>query len=200
MAQPDCPVLPGESDEVRALRRLAGLAGWCVSSATGGKHSARSLHFAPGTNGKGRAVDLVDRRGPSAASNWLLEINEAVVRLLPLSFISELIYGGPNGFCVKDGRRVDGRVVYSSVIDAHRNHVHLAVTAGFTYNGGSAMPADDPNRTNVNAPIVGIASTPTGKGYWLVAADGGIFAFGDAQYLGNVEYVKPDGRAWLPAG
>lgn len=60
------------------------------------------------------------------------------------------------------------------------------------------MANDDPNRPNVNAPIVGIAGTPSGKGYWLVSADGGVFNFGDAPYLGNVEYVKPDGREWLP--
>ncbi|HVL92729.1 MAG TPA: hypothetical protein VM264_05230, partial [Acidimicrobiales bacterium] len=33
--------------------------------------------------------------------------------------------------------------------------------------------------------IVGMASTPSGKGYWLVAGDGGIFAFGDATFLGS---------------
>ena len=60
------------------------------------------------------------------------------------------------------------------------------------------MAADDPNRQNSNAPIVGMAATPTGKGYWLVAADGGVFSFGDAPFLGNVEYVLPDGQAWLP--
>ena len=59
--------------------------------------------------------------------------------------------------------------------------------------------AGDPNRTDVNAPIVGIAATPTGRGYWLVAADGGVFGFGDAEFLGNVEYVKPPDREWLPA-
>jgi hypothetical protein len=30
-----------------------------------------------------------------------------------------------------------------------------------------------------------MASTPTGRGYWLVAADGGIFAFGDARFHGS---------------
>ena len=30
----------------------------------------------------------------------------------------------------------------------------------------------------LNQPVVGMAATPTGDGYWLVAADGGIFAFG----------------------
>src|SRR5438876_151404 len=37
----------------------------------------------------------------------------------------------------------------------------------------------------LNQPIVGMAATPTGHGYWLSAADGGIFAFGDARYSGS---------------
>ena len=32
------------------------------------------------------------------------------------------------------------------------------------------------------SPIVGMAPTPDGQGYWLVASDGGIFAFGDANF------------------
>ena len=35
-----------------------------------------------------------------------------------------------------------------------------------------------------------MASTPTGAGYWLVAADGGIFAFGDARFAGSAGSVK----------
>ena len=31
-----------------------------------------------------------------------------------------------------------------------------------------------------------MAPTPDGKGYWLVAADGGVFSFGDASYLGSM--------------
>jgi len=33
---------------------------------------------------------------------------------------------------------------------------------------------------HLNAPMVGMAATPDGKGYWTVASDGGIFSFGDA--------------------
>jgi hypothetical protein len=41
------------------------------------------------------------------------------------------------------------------------------------------------------APIVGIAATSSGQGYWLVGADGGVFAFGDAVYHGpSVTYRK----------
>ena len=31
----------------------------------------------------------------------------------------------------------------------------------------------------LNAPIVGMAATADGGGYWLVASDGGIFNFGE---------------------
>jgi hypothetical protein len=37
----------------------------------------------------------------------------------------------------------------------------------------------------LNQPIVGIAATPTGNGIWLVAADGGIFSYGDAVFRGS---------------
>ena len=31
-----------------------------------------------------------------------------------------------------------------------------------------------------------MAATPDGQGYWLVAADGGVFAFGDATFAGSM--------------
>jgi hypothetical protein len=37
----------------------------------------------------------------------------------------------------------------------------------------------------LNQPIVGMATTPDGGGYWLVAADGGVFAYGDAMFYGS---------------
>jgi len=41
----------------------------------------------------------------------------------------------------------------------------------------------------LNQPIVGMAATPDGHGYWLVAADGGIFSFGDAAYHGSLGHT-----------
>jgi hypothetical protein len=35
------------------------------------------------------------------------------------------------------------------------------------------------------APIVGLAATPDGGGYWLVGSDGGVFGFGDAKFHGS---------------
>ena len=37
----------------------------------------------------------------------------------------------------------------------------------------------------MNRPVVGMAATPDGRGYWLVASDGGIFAYGDAGFYGS---------------
>jgi len=38
---------------------------------------------------------------------------------------------------------------------------------------------------HLNAPVVAMAATPSGLGYWLVAADGGIFSYGDAAFDGS---------------
>jgi hypothetical protein len=38
----------------------------------------------------------------------------------------------------------------------------------------------------LNQPVVGIAPTADGKGYWLVAADGGVFTFGDGRFHGSL--------------
>ncbi len=35
-----------------------------------------------------------------------------------------------------------------------------------------------------------MASTPTGKGYWLIATDGGVFSYGDAKFLGSTGGIK----------
>ena len=37
----------------------------------------------------------------------------------------------------------------------------------------------------LGAPVVGLAATPTGKGYWRVGADGGVLTAGDAHFYGS---------------
>jgi hypothetical protein len=60
-------------------------------------------------------------------------------------------------------------------------------------------------------PIVGMAATPDGLGYWLVATDGGVFSYGDAKFYGSAGAIHlnqpivnmeatPDGLGyWLVA-
>lgn len=50
--------------------------------------------------------------------------------------------------------------------------------------GARAMP--DANNYPAQAPVVTMVATPTGKGYWILTADGAVFGFGDAEYFGRV--------------
>lgn len=46
----------------------------------------------------------------------------------------------------------------------------------------------------ISKPVVGMASTPNGDGYWLATADGGVFAFGKAPFhgsAGGIQLVSP---------
>jgi hypothetical protein len=40
--------------------------------------------------------------------------------------------------------------------------------------------------------VVDLQSTPSGAGYWMAAADGGVFAFGDAPFFGSAADVTLD--------
>jgi hypothetical protein len=63
----------------------------------------------------------------------------------------------------------------------------------------------------LSAPVVAMAPTPDGQGYWLVGADGEVYAFGDARSFGSAGGVRlaqpivgmaatPDGQGyWLVA-
>jgi ribosomal protein L24E len=59
-----------------------------------------------------------------------------------------------------------------------------AESAATVHAFGGAPSLGAPN-TALNAPIVGIAATHTGKGYWLLASDGGIFSYGNARFYGS---------------
>jgi hypothetical protein len=50
---------------------------------------------------------------------------------------------------------------------------------------GSATAVPGVALQNLTAPIVGVAPTPDGLGYWAVASDGGVFAYGDAAFEGS---------------
>jgi hypothetical protein len=57
---------------------------------------------------------------------------------------------------------------------------------------------------HLNAPVVGMATTPGNGGYWLVASDGGIFSFGNAQFYGSTGSLHLNapivGMAATPSG
>ncbi len=50
---------------------------------------------------------------------------------------------------------------------------------------GNAHNYGGADTLHLNQPVLGIAPTTDGKGYWLLARDGGIFSYGDAQFYGS---------------
>jgi peptidoglycan hydrolase-like protein with peptidoglycan-binding domain len=99
--------------------------------------------------------------------------------------------------------------------------VELATSgaAGAAYPDNPAQPVPFGNAgffgpsggLQLNAPVVGMASTPDGQGYWMVASDGGVFNYGDAAFYGSAGALPlnkpivgmaatPDGKGyWLVA-
>jgi hypothetical protein len=55
-----------------------------------------------------------------------------------------------------------------------------------TTAGPKTCPRRFSGSIHLNKPIVGIAVTPDGGGYWLVASDGGVFNYGDAPFYGSM--------------
>ncbi len=62
-------------------------------------------------------------------------------------------------------------------------------TDGGIFAFGDAVFRGSTGAITLNKPIVGMAPTPNGSGYWLVASDGGIFAF-NAPFLGSTGSIK----------
>ena len=56
---------------------------------------------------------------------------------------------------------------------------------GGIFSYGDAVFHGSSGGLRLNAPIVGMAGTRDGGGYWLVASDGGIFSYGDAVFHGS---------------
>jgi hypothetical protein len=87
----------------------------------------------------------------------------------------------------------------------------LAARDGGVFDYGTAAFAGSMGGRPLNAPVVGVAATPSGGGYWEVASDGGVFSFGDAAFYGSMGgrdlnapivgiAATPDGRGyWLVA-
>ena len=57
---------------------------------------------------------------------------------------------------------------------------------GGIFDYGDATFWGSTGSLHLNAPVVGMADTPSTNGYWMVAADGGIFDYGDAPFFGSM--------------
>ena len=57
---------------------------------------------------------------------------------------------------------------------------------GGVFNFGGAGFFGSLGGVQLNAPIIDMASSPSGQGYILFSADGGVFTFGDAEFSGSL--------------
>jgi ribosomal protein L24E len=62
----------------------------------------------------------------------------------------------------------------------------MTASDGGLFSFGNAQFYGSMGGKHMNAPVVGMASTPNHLGYWEVASDGGIFSYGDAQFYGSM--------------
>lgn len=153
-----------------------------VTSTTGGAHSSKSRHYKPGTDGQGLAVDFA---GPVPNDKpAMLKIYQLLLPLGP--HLHELIFSHEDAdILIRDGKRVVP-AVYAAVLPAHRNHVHVSVDLGTFVEWPKETTMPDSELPKASAPVVGLVPTSTDKGYWIVCADGAVYAFGDAVYHGRV--------------
>lgn len=72
-------------------------------------------------------------------------------------------------------------------LDASDGGIFAFGDAGFygSIPGLGLSPAGSGQSHSLNAPIVGMVPSSDGGGYFMVASDGGVFAFGDAKFAGS---------------
>lgn len=64
--------------------------------------------------------------------------------------------------------------------------IGASLIAAMTILNSSDSTVKAASTVTSNAPVVGMAATPSGNGYWEIANDGGIFTFGDAGFYGSM--------------
>jgi len=94
--------------------------------------------------------------------------------------------------CTDDNVSISGSVAYNIVPTTPGQGYYMFGQAGELTGFGNdnyLVYLGDLSQTTLNAPIVGMAITPDGGGYWMVGADGGVFAYGDAGFYGSTNLV-----------
>jgi hypothetical protein len=121
---------------------------------------------------------------PAARGYWLVGSDGGI-----FSFGSASFHGSMGGIPLQ-------RPVVGITPTADRNGYWLVASDGGIFSFGDSTfhgsipglglhPAGSGLPNSLNAPIVGMVPSSTGHGYFMVASDGGVFAFGDAHFEGS---------------
>lgn len=129
-------------------------------------HARNSYHCAEGTDGPGLAIDV---DGP--------DLDAIYAALEPLGpQCAELIHGTTQW---RDGLEVPQYDFAPNIFD----HVHIAVPRGTIVHRAAPQGGTMPEALHQ---LVAICAAPDGDGYWILAADGAVYAFGSAAYAGRL--------------
>jgi hypothetical protein len=144
---------------------------------------------ASGQNQNGSPSPMIESWNGSA---WSVDPSPNVTAF---AYLNSVACTGGSG-CFSTGFSITGSGNNNTVIEPLTEQLVLPPSAnqglwasgsdGGVFAFGSAAFYGSMGGTRLNAPIVGMASTPDGGGYWLVAADGGVFTFGDATFYGSM--------------
>ena len=151
---------------------------------------AQGAHFF-GATGEPQSFPV----GPAARGYWLVGSDGGI-----FSFGAAGFYGSMGGTPLQ-------RPVVGITPSASRTGYWLVASDGGIFSFGTSSfygsipavglhPAGSGLPNSLNAPIVGMVPSITGHGYFMVASDGGVFAFGDARFEGSCPGIGGcDGRA-----
>lgn len=149
------------------------------------------------TGEPGARIYDCERGDGNATSAALWAERELIAKRRPTIYCSRIGEPGYGWAWVKQelqANRISPLLVDFGIAD-YTGHPHLVPGSAFTQyanppsSGGdydlsltNGVWPDGPNPAMLNKPAAQIVATPTGKGYYIVAQDGGVFAFGDAQF------------------
>ena len=161
--------------------------GWFTQSSggtrVGGAGSSFTIPFG-GTNLFAQWTAVAPPPPPPAHGYWLVGSDGGI-----FAFGSAQFYGSMGGIALQ-------RPVVGIVSTRDRGGYWLDASDGGVFSFGETQfygsipglglnPAGSGKPNSLNAPIVGMVSSHDQGGYFMVASDGGVFAFGDAHFAGS---------------
>ncbi|HEX4904831.1 MAG TPA: hypothetical protein VFU93_05235, partial [Acidimicrobiales bacterium] len=142
------------------------------------------------------ATDLIPQNVDAPGSDlYLAEVDTGALTLLTVGRDAGLHHLRADGFVNSYGAaqprtpqpRLDGAVAIAT--PTFRDGFWVANAAGRVARAGSARHHGEIT-TPLAQPVVGMSSSRSGAGYWLVASDGGVFSFGDATFHGSTGAMR----------
>jgi hypothetical protein len=92
-------------------------------------------------------------------------------------------------FVCADGTEVSGTIAYQMLNTTPNQGYYIYDQFGDVTGFGNdnyLLYLGTPATLDLTAPIIDMVPTPDGNGYWMLASDGGIFAYGDATFFGSM--------------